>query len=109
MLDLKWSHSEKVVARRAFDLSLQRELDSLIREVKQRASRIESPKDLWDLESWLSDCREDIGQTYDYRYSVLPIVFAKLLNKGTLSEEDLTGLQQDKIDSILRDAEAIRL
>jgi hypothetical protein len=109
MLDLKWSHTEKVVARRAFDLALQREFASLVREVKQRASRIQSPKDLWELERWLSDCREDIGQTYDYRYSVLPIVFARLLCKGTLSEGDLTGLRQDKIDSILRGAEALRL
>ncbi len=107
MIDLKWSRSEKVIARRAFDLALGREIASLINEAKQRASRIQTRDDLWDLESWLTDRREDIGQTYDFRYSVLPIVFARLLSKGVLSEKDLVGLGQEKIDLIRRGAAAL--
>ena len=77
MLDLKWSHSEKIDARRAFDIALERELASIIREVKQSVSRIQAPSDLWELESWLTHCRKEIDETYDYRYSVLPLVFSQ--------------------------------
>ncbi len=40
MMDLKWSHSEKMIARRAFDIALNRELASLIEQARQRANRI---------------------------------------------------------------------
>jgi hypothetical protein len=41
MHELKWSHAEKIVARRAFDKALGAELEALIREVKSRTARIE--------------------------------------------------------------------
>jgi hypothetical protein len=46
MHELKWSHAEKTVARRAFDKALGKELEALIREAKSRAARIEEPPDL---------------------------------------------------------------
>jgi hypothetical protein len=41
-----------------------------------------------------------MDRIYDYRYSVLRLVFARLLRDGWLSEADLAGLQKDKIDDI---------
>jgi hypothetical protein len=38
MYELKWSHAEKVVARRAFDKALGEELEALIRKAKSRAA-----------------------------------------------------------------------
>jgi hypothetical protein len=35
----KWSPSEKSLARRVFDGALQRELDAITQEVKQRANK----------------------------------------------------------------------
>lgn len=104
MIDMKWSRSEKAIARQAFERALERDFASLIHEAKQRAGRMQTRDDLWKLEAWLTERREEIGQLYDYRYSVLPIVFARLLRKGTLSEEDLIGLGQEKIDLIRRGA-----
>jgi Photoprotection regulator fluorescence recovery protein len=104
MIDLKWSRSEKAIARQVFDRALEREFASFIREAKQRASRIQKREDLWDLENWLTDRREDIGQVYDYRYSVLPVAPAQLLNRGTLLEEDLADLGQEKIHVVRRAA-----
>jgi len=37
---------------------------------------------------------------FDYRYSVLPHVFASLLRDGRLTEDDLLGLAPDKLDAI---------
>ena len=104
MFELKWSHAEKVIARKAFDFALRNELQTTIREAKERAAKISEPAELWELEDWLADRRQDIDRRYDYRYSVLPIVFAHLIRDGRLRVEDLDGLQPEKLDLINRGA-----
>jgi hypothetical protein len=104
MLELSWSHAEKTIARRAFDKALGNELEDVIREAKSRADAI---KDVWDLESWLTERRLEIDRRYDYRYSVLPLVFASLLRDGKLTEEDLNGLKQEKLNLICKGATVI--
>jgi hypothetical protein len=96
------THAEKLVARRAFDMALGKELEALIREAKGRAARIEEPPELWALESWLTERRREIDRRYDYRYSILPLVFAQLLRNGRLTEDDLHGLEGEKLDLISR-------
>lgn len=96
----KWSPAEKSVAHKAFDKALKHELDQVMQKGKERAARIREPSQLWDLESWLGKRRREIDETYDFRYSVLPMVFARLLRDGRIEESDLTGLAQDKLDSI---------
>ncbi len=102
MYELKWSHAEKTVARRAFDLALGKELEAVLQEAKRRAARIEEPSELWDLESWLTERRREIDRRYDFRYSILPLVFAQLLRDGRLTEDDLHGLAHEKLDLIRR-------
>jgi hypothetical protein len=102
MYDLKWSHAEKTVARRAFDLALGRELEAIILEAKDRAAKIDGPSELWDLEAWLRERRREIDRRYDYRYSILPLVFAQLLRDGHLTEDELDGLGPEKLDLIRR-------
>ena len=104
MFDFKWSHAEKVIARQAFDLALRNELKATISEAKERAAKISEPAELWELEDWLAERRQDIDQRYDYRYSVLPIVFARLIHDGRLREDDLTGLCPEKLEEIFRTA-----
>jgi Photoprotection regulator fluorescence recovery protein len=104
MFDFKWSHAEKVIARQAFDLALRNELRAIISEVKDRAAKISEPVELWELEDWLADRRKDIDRRYDYRYSVLPIVFGHLIRDGRLKEGDLKGLRPEKLEQINRTA-----
>jgi hypothetical protein len=59
------------------------------------------------LEGWLTQRRREIDRRYDYRYSILPLVFAHLLRDGCLTEDDLHGLEQEKLD-LIRRASAIR-
>ena len=82
--DWKWSPKKKAGARRAFDLALSRELDAVIKVVKDRAARITEPTDLWDLERWLADRRREIDGNFQLRYSVLSLVFATMLRNGQL-------------------------
>jgi hypothetical protein len=98
--DLTWSRSEKVIARKAFDAALSRELHEVIREAKQMASQIRQSSDLWDLEHYLTQRRKEIDRKYDYRYSQLTLVFGKLLQERRLGEEELRGLRDDKLESI---------
>lgn len=98
--DWKWSPAEKTVARAAFDRALSREFEAIIRETKDRAARIREASELWKLERWLSERHRQIGQTFDFRYSVLPFVFSTLLRDGRLSEDDLQGLAEDKLNAI---------
>ena len=104
MGDLKWSPAEKVIARKAFHLALDRELQSVILEAKRKAAKIQEPSELWELEQYLTQRRSEIDRMYDYRYSVLPLVLANLLTCGRLVEDELHGLPEDKLDCIKRAA-----
>ena len=96
-----WSSSEKAVARKAFDAALKRELHEVMQETKQMATQINEPADLWDLEHYLTQHRKEIDRKYDYRYSQLTHVFGRLLHEKRLGEEELGGLREDKLKSIL--------
>jgi hypothetical protein len=48
---------------------------------QERGTKIKEASDLWDLERWLTERRWEIEHKYDYRYSVLPFVFATLLRE----------------------------
>jgi hypothetical protein len=56
--DLKWSTAEKAIARKAFNLALERELQAVILEAKSKAAKIQEPSGLWDLEQYLTQRRQ---------------------------------------------------
>ncbi len=101
-----WSPAEKKLAREAFERALKNELDDLITETKRRADRIQTPDQIWDLVEHLLERRKQINARYDYRYSVLPMVFASLLRSGRLAKRDLDGLREDKLAEIRRLSES---
>jgi hypothetical protein len=95
-----WSRSEKVIARKAFDAALGRELHEVIQKAKQMANKIQQSSDLWDLEHYLTKRRKEIDRKYDYRYLQLTQVFGRLLHEKRLREDELRGLREDKLKSI---------
>jgi len=101
---LRWSPVEKTIARKAFNLALQEELQSVIRETKDRAARIQQRFELWDLEHYLTKRRNEIDRKYDFRYSVIPFVLGGLLQEGRINEDHLRGLREDKLTYIRRAA-----
>ncbi|MBV8864929.1 MAG: hypothetical protein JO210_05955 [Acidobacteriaceae bacterium] len=88
------------MARQAFEQALHREEQDLLREAQTRAARIGDIAALWDLERWFTQRRRELERQYDYRYSVLPWVFAQLLQQGRLRESDLYGLALEKMELI---------
>lgn len=97
MHDETWSKAEKAIARRAYDQAYDRELAALAGEVRRVAKQISEPGLIWALHDFLARKRKEIDQWYDYRYSQLIIVFARLIRDGWLSEAELTGLAEEKL------------
>jgi hypothetical protein len=95
-----WSAAEKKTARRAFDQAFQRKCADVAAQVKKMIASASSPSDLWQIHDYLSEERRTVDRTFDYRYSVLLLVFSKMLRDGWLTEADLTGLREDKIEKI---------
>lgn len=93
----KWTPSEKAIARKVYDEALQRELAAITQEAKRRAATLQTPAELWELEDYLTESRKKINQKYDYRYSVLPLVFAQLVREGYIRIEELRGISEDKL------------
>lgn len=102
MRDFSWTAAEKKVARAAFDLAVNRELASVRREVESMLAASPDVHTVWRVHEFLSDKRREIDSKYDYRYSVLISVFARLLQEGWLSEGDLRGLAADKVEAMIR-------
>ncbi len=64
------------------------------------ASRILQPSDLWGLEHYLTQRHKEIDRKYEYHYSRLTDLLGRLLYENRLSEEELRGLREDKMESI---------
>ena len=100
--DLNWSQSEKKIARRVYDTALENELAEIVAEFKARASAVETPGEMWELEDYLHDKRREIQEKYNYRYSHLILTFARLLREKRIREDDLVGLSEEKLSYIGR-------
>ncbi len=104
MPDLHWSHSEKSVARAAFDAALSREVAAIRKEVEAMLQRSAASVEIWRVHDFLTEKRGELDQKYDYRYSVLVSVFGRLLHERWVSEADLAGLSSEKLQLIQRSA-----
>jgi hypothetical protein len=100
MNDFKWSKTEKKIARAAFEKAYQRECSDLIEKIHTKAGEITEPDNIWHFHDFLTEKRDEIDEKYDYRYSKLILVFARLVKDGWLNFNDLIGLTENKIDRI---------
>lgn len=96
MLDLKWSAREKKAAHAAFEsarlrehLAIRRHIDALLSETSDGAG-------IWVVRDFLNDKARELDQKYDFRYSVLISVFARLLAEGWLAMDELRDLDMAK-------------
>lgn len=98
--DPKWSPSEKKIARRALDTALESALAKVMADFKRKADAATTPSEMWEIEDYLRQQRREIDETFDYRYSQLPLVFARLIREGHLDESLLSGLSEEKYEII---------
>jgi len=96
----EWSQTEQTIAQTAFNRAYEREINTLIKEVHKKASAIVELNDVWQLHDFLSARRHEIDGKYDYRYSGLVFVFARLVKEGWLHLNELEGLDKDKLTKV---------
>ena len=101
MHDIKWTNSEKKLAREVFDAAVQQELSEIIADFKSKAATLSEPDELWSLVKRTDRRRQEIDDKYDFRYSQLLRVFGQLMREGRITEQDLTGLSEEKVSIIL--------
>ena len=98
--DFNWSPEEKKIARAAFDKAYSNEMNEIKNELEKRIKDLNDLQKVWPIHDFLSKRRTEVDEKYDYRYSVLINVFARLLSEGCIEEKDLEGLSKDKLDAI---------
>jgi hypothetical protein len=96
MSDIGWSVSEKKLARSAFEDALEAALAKILADFKAKAAAVTKASDLWPIEDYLRRRRREIDELFDYRYSQLLFVFARLIHEGYLDEARLSGLSEEK-------------
>ncbi len=89
--------NEKIVAKRAFEKCYQRQCHAVLTKLKENIATADKLVDIWLIHDVLAEERKKIDSKYDYWYSVLIFVFARLLKEGWLQESDLYGMEDDKI------------
>lgn len=95
--NLKWSTEEKKIARKAFYKAYKKEMLQIQEEVYEKVKRFREENDVWKLHDFLSQKRKELDEKYEYRYSILIYVFARLMREGFITEEDLKGLSEEKV------------
>ena len=100
MIEESWSKKEKAVARRAFEDAYEKECNDLIKQIQKRANEAKDSNDIWHLHDFLNERIKEIEDKYDYRYSMLILVFARLMKEGWIDVDNLEGLSDDKIAKI---------
>ena len=100
MFEFKWSPSEKKAARAAFDLALDREFKAIRQETKALLQKLGDESSIWRVHDYLSKKRHEVDEKYSYRYSVLVLVFSRLVSEGWLTVDDLSGIGTEKIEVI---------
>jgi hypothetical protein len=103
-----WSPAEKKIARAAFDAALETTLAGIMAEFKAKAAAVTEPSEMWELEDYLRERSREVDETFDYRYSQLIDVFARLILDGRLEEKRLDGLGEEKRADIRRIVQFVR-
>lgn len=106
--EVRWSAAEKKIARRAFAEAYQRQCAAILAKAKKMLATASTPTELWKIHDYLSVQRRATDKTYDYRYSVLFNVFARLLKEKWLNLADLAGLEESKIEKIQESVDSWR-
>lgn len=97
MNDFKWSHAERNLSGRAFEQALESELSEILAEFKAKAAAASTPEEMWNVQRFLSSKEREIDEKYDYRYSRLILIFARLLREGRIREDQLAGPTEEKL------------
>ena len=95
---MNWSQKEKKVARKLYNLALERDYERLIEKIKEKIPT--TKEQVWELRDFLNLQAKEFDRKYDYRYSVLINTFYFLLQDGLLTLDELKELGEEKFNKI---------
>lgn len=99
-VNTQWSTTETAIAKRAFEMSYEREIAAIMSEAKRQAGLATNPNELWHLNDFLSARRHYLDGKYEFREEILVFLFAQLVKEGFLELTELQGLSADKLSKI---------
>ena len=105
---IEWSKQEKEIARKAYEAAYNRKCTTIAKNVHIITTDIKKPSNLWAIHDFLTEKRKETDEKYDYRYSVLLWVFSRLIYEGWARMEELSGLSDEKLESIKLIVESFR-
>ncbi len=91
---------EEEIAKEALQKAYKREISALIAHVRARANSLTEIEDLWYLHDLLSSKRYEIDGKYVYNFTTFVFDFARLVQEGWLTLEDLQGLPSTILSKI---------
>ena len=94
----RWSKSDKKIARELFELAKKRDYEDLLKLIQLKSQNFITPQSI--LKDFLNFKAKEFDQKYDYRYSILDDVFAKLILENLLNLNDLKLLSKEKQEQI---------
>lgn len=102
-VEQQWSSAEQEIARQACDRAREREMAALLAYVRKTAGAIASMETLWKLHDFLSARRHDLDGKYEDQEDqndAMIFLFARLIQEGWLSLDELAGLEASKLTKI---------
>ena len=97
-MDKQWSPSEKKAARQIFDLAVANAQKDVLKRHSNKTIR--TADELWRYELEIREWRKEVQTTLQFTYSSLPMCFGLCLRKGWLTESNLSGLSDERIERI---------
>ena len=94
------SATEEKIAQQALQKAHEREIFTLINNVRDRADSLNEIEDLWDLHDLLSTKRYEIDGKYAYNSSSIVFDLAHLVKEKWLTLEDLQDLPSEMLSKI---------
>ncbi len=95
-----WTEAEQALARQALAIARQRETETILAVVRERAAVVNNLEDLWQISDFLNARRFDLDGKYAFDCETLIFGFARLVKEGWLAPEELSGLARDKVARI---------
>ena len=94
--EVQWSPEEKKIAQAVLKAARDREIETLIKTIRENARLISQIEDVWQLHDYLSAKRHEIDGKYDDRESFLMFTLSRLIKDKLVDISDLSGLEPEK-------------
>ena len=95
-----WTSEEEAVARQAFELGKQRSITTLIENLRDLSTRLDTPESIWQFHDYLSSERYQYEGRMEFDFSNILFTLADMIKQKLIQYDDLNGLNQVKVSKI---------